>query len=132
MSGSQNHALLGDELLLGFEHLREGAVTAVSHFGFLHLRNFEVFAVAVFGRSTELEETFCDVVGLGCDAVIEAFELNVEIVEVRALYVPVEVAEVGVVNLHVGEELTKCGNDGLNLLCVEESVIECAHCFAMF
>ena len=45
---------------------------------------------------------------------------------------PVEVAEVGIVHLHIGEELTKCGNDGLHLLCIEEGVVECAHCFAMF
>ena len=86
----------------------------------------------MFGRFAELEEAFCDVVGLRGDAVVKIFELNVEIVEVRALHVPVEVAEIGVVHLHIGEKLTKCGNDGLNLLCVEESVIECAHCLLLF
>ena len=86
----------------------------------------------MFGRFAELEDALCDVVGLRCDAVIETFELNVEVVEVRALDVPVEVAEVGVIHLHVGEELTKCGNDELHLLCIEEGVVECVHCFAMF
>ena len=106
---------LSDEYLEGVEESRDD-LSGISYLGlFLDLAELEIFAEAVLRYTTELEDTFGDLIDLLCSFVVHLLELAVEGVELTATDVPVVATEVGIVDLEVLQELVQFLDD---LLCL--------------